>query len=95
MGFITKFLFVLNVAAWILGCIIGFAGSIMVGCAALTGVIAFFFGWNVSGGAIISTWDTVVNSEWKLFSKQIKWANGVGFATAFLVYLFSYMLFGG
>lgn len=87
MGFLTKFLFILNVLAWIVGCIIGFAGGgFMPGLSVIIGFITFYISWRLSGKMIVSTWDTIVNPEWDVFKKQLGWANGVGISVFFVFF---------
>lgn len=75
MKFITKFLFILNIAIWIGGgaaCWV-LTGSTL-GSVILIGFVVFLIAWAISDEAIIVSCDDFMNPEWCIFTRRIFWA---------------------
>lgn len=78
MRFITGFLFLLNLAAWItLDVICWQLTGVTLGLVILIGIIGFLIAWGLSGEAVIAPFDYLAQPEWDIFIIKLKWSNSV------------------
>lgn len=91
MRVLTGFVFLLNIALWICGAVIGFIseGGIL-GFPIIIGIIGFFIAWHLSGGIVTSPADYFFQPEWDVFKTKLKWSN----STAGIVGLIAYIIIG-
>lgn len=76
MRFITGFLFLLNIFAWIgLDILCWYATGITLGLIILIGIIAFLIAWGLSGEAVVAPLDYLSQTSWDNFVKKMKWSN--------------------
>ncbi|MBA7581012.1 hypothetical protein ES708_22911 [subsurface metagenome] len=79
MRILTGFVFILNIALWILGIIIGYANEGgVVGFPVIICYIAFLVAWHLSGGIAIAPVDYFFQPEWDVFKTKLKWSNSTG-----------------
>jgi len=75
MKFITKLLFILNIAIWIgSGAICWVLTGSTLGSVILIGFVVFLIAWAISDEAIIVSCDDFANPEWCIFRKRFLWA---------------------
>ena len=75
MKFITKLLFILNIAIWIgAGAVCWVLTGSTLGSVILIGFVAFLIAWAISDEAIIVSCDDFMNPEWHIFTRRILWA---------------------
>ena len=75
MKFITKLLFILNIAIWIgAGAVCWVLTGSTLGSVILIGFVAFLIAWAISDEAIIVSCDNFTNPEWHIFTRRILWA---------------------
>ena len=85
MRIITGFVFIANIALWILGIIVGFAAmGGVIGFPVIIGLIAFLISWRISGDFATSPADYFFQPEWDVFKTKLKWSNGIGVTSAFV-----------
>lgn len=79
MRIITGFLFILNLAIWVVMSVVcwNLTGSTL-GVPVTFGVIAFLIAWAISGEATLAPMDYLMQPEWDVFVTKFKWANQIG-----------------
>ena len=90
MKVLTGFVFIANIALWLLGIIIGFsAEGGALGISVILAFITFLIAWNLSGGIATSPADYFFQPEWDVFKTKLKWSNSaagiVGVITFILI----------
>jgi len=79
MRILTGFVFIVNIALWILCIFLGFAAEgNVIGFPAIIGLIAFFTAWYLSGGIVVAPTDYFFQPEWDVFKTKLKWSNSSG-----------------
>ncbi len=75
MKFITKLLFILNIAIWIVsGAACWVLTGSTLGSVILIGFVAFLIAWAISDEAIIVSCDDLMNPELYIFTRRFFWA---------------------
>ena len=86
MGFITAFLFLINIGAWIFFNVVCWSlTGPTCGWLALAGITSFLIAWAISGEATLSLRDYFTQTDWELFVTKIKWSNLVSLIVMFFV----------